>query len=463
MTATPPITRFAPSPTGEIHVGNARTALYNWFFARNAGGSFVLRFDDTDPERSTAAFAAQIAEDLAWLGIVPDREERQSARAGRHDAAAAKLKDAGLLYPCYETSEELDRQRARQRARGRPPVYDRRALKQNEQERAELESEGRKPHWRYLLPNHDGDPFAPTRTDRQWDDLFRGPQHIDLSSMSDPVLIRQDGSYLYTLPSIVDDIDLGITHVIRGDDHVTNTGAQIALFESLGASPPRFGHHNLLQDEAGEGLSKRKRALSVRALREAGYESLAVATLATLIGTAQAPRPVQDMAELQTLFDPTAVGRAPARFAATELAHLNTRILAQTRYSDIAARLGDMDIGGGEAFWLAVRPNIERLADTKRWWAVVAGPVTPDIDPEDADFLRTAASLLPDGDPDENTWKEWTTAIREATGRRGKALFSPLRQALTGLSSGPELAALLPLIGRPNILARLSARGPTGP
>ena len=384
--------------------------------------------------------------------------ERQSARTDRHEAAADRLREAGLLYPCYETAEELDRQRARQRARGRPPVYDRRALKQSEAERAELAAHGRRPHWRFLLPNHAGDPFAPVRTDRQWDDQFRGPQHIDLASMSDPVLIRQDGSYLYTLPSIVDDIDMGVTHVIRGDDHVTNTGAQIAIFEALGAVPPVFGHHNLLQDETGEGLSKRKQAFSVRSLREAGYESLAVATLASLTGTAEAPRPLNSLDEVAALFDPAIVSRAPARFAMAELANLNARLLAQSAYADIADRLDALGIGGGEAFWLAVRPNIERLADAETWWRIVTGPVTPDIDAGDEEYLATAARLLPEGEPDGETWRRWTTALREATGRRGKNLFAPLRRALTGLSSGPELAALLPLIGRPNILDRLSAR-----
>ena len=454
---SPPVVRFAPSPTGMIHAGNARTALYNWLFAKPAGGTFILRFDDTDRERSRAEFADAIAADLNWLGIEPDRIERQSERFESYDAAAQKLKAAGLLYPCYETPDELDRQRARQRARGRPPVYDRRALKLSETEKAELEAEGRKPHWRFLLPNHAGDPQAPRRTDVAWNDLFRGQQSIDLASMSDPVLIRADGSYLYTLPSVVDDIAMGVNHVIRGDDHVTNTGAQIALFEALGAAPPAFGHHNLLQSISGEGLSKRDSALSIAALREEGLEAAAVAAYATLIGTAEPVRPVHDLAGLTEIFRPDIVNKAATRFSPDELRHLNARLLAELPHESVADRLQAAGIGGGEAFWLAVRGNLERLQDAKIWWRVVAGPIEPVIEPDDSDLLATAASLLPPEPWDQDTWRRWTDELKVATDRKGRQLFMPLRLALTGVSSGPELGQLLPLLGRSNALARLSA------
>lgn len=452
-----PVVRFAPSPTGMIHAGNARTALYNWLFAKAAGGTFILRFDDTDAERSRAEFADAILADLNWLGMEPDRIERQSERFESYQAAAQKLKETGQLYPCYETPEELDRKRARQRARSLPPVYDRRALKLSETEKAELQDAGRKPHWRFLLPNHAGDPHVPRRTDVTWHDLFRGRQSIDLASMSDPVLIRADGSYLYTLPSVDDDIAMAVTHVIRGDDHVTNTGAQIALFRALGAEPPAFGHHNLLQGKSGEGLSKRDRALSIAALREDGLEAAAIATYAALIGTAEPVRPVHDLAGLAEIFRPEIVNKAATRFSPDELRHLNARLLAELPYESVADRLRDAGIGGGEAFWLAVRGNLERLEDAKKWWRVVTGPIEPVATQDDLEFLASAASLLPPEPWDQGTWRRWTDGLKAATSRKGRQLFMPLRLALTGLDSGPELGQLLLLLGRPNTLARLSA------
>ena len=454
---SPPVVRFAPSPTGMIHVGNARTALYNWLFAKPAGGSFILRFDDTDRERSRAEYADAIAADLTWLGIEPDRIERQSERFVNYDAAAAKLKEAGLLYPCFETPDELDRQRTRRRARGLPPVYDRRALKLSETEQADLQDAGCQPHWRFLLPNHAGDPQVPRRTDIAWNDLFRGQQSIDLASMSDPVLIRADGSYLYTLPSVVDDIAMGVSHVIRGDDHVTNTGAQIVLFSALDAEPPAFGHHNLLQATSGEGLSKRDSALSIAALREDGLEAAAIAAYATLIGTSEPVRPVHDLAGLAEIFRPEIVNKAATRFSPDELRHLNARLLAELPYESVTGRLQDAGIGGSKAFWLAVRGNLERLEDAKIWWQVVTGPIEPVVTQDDVDFLASAAFLLPPEPWDLDTWRHWTDELKAATGRKGRQLFMPLRLALTGVSSGPELGQLLPLLGRSNALARLSA------
>ncbi|WP_128292926.1 glutamate--tRNA ligase [Afifella aestuarii] len=452
-----PIVRFAPSPTGRIHAGNARTALYNWFFAQKEGGKFILRFDDTDEARSTREFADAIEEDLAWLGISPDRIERQSLRLASYEEAAEALKAAGLLYPCYETPEELERQRKRRLGRGLPPVYDRRALKLTDEERAAFEAEGRQPHWRFLLPNFSDDPFATVRTERSWEDVFRGPQSVDLASLSDPVLVRGDGTFLYTLPSVVDDRDMGVTHVLRGDDHVTNTGVQLALFEALQATPPAFGHHNLLQTEAGEGFSKRYESLSLAALRRDGIEPVALAAYASLIGTGQSVQPVNDLAELVALFDPTKVNRAPARFSVGELKNLNSRILAHLPYEVVSERLEEAGVKGGETFWHAVQGNIEKLADAAFWWRVVRDPIEPAIEPEDADFLRQAAELLPEEPFDETTWGTWTQAVKEKTGRRGKGLFLPLRRALTGATSGPELRELLPFLGRPNTLARLCA------
>ncbi|MCC4247012.1 glutamate--tRNA ligase [Stappia indica] len=452
--------RFAPSPTGFLHIGNARPALINWLFALRREGRFILRYDDTDKERSTEEFASAIAEDLGWLGIAPHESFRQSDRLPLYDAAAEKLKAAGLLYPCYETSDELERRRARARALGRPPVYDRAALKLGDEERARLEAEGRRPHWRFLLPNHDGDPFVTRRVERSWDDLCRGAQSIDLASLSDPVLVREDGSYLYTLPSIVDDIAAGVTHVIRGEDHVANTGVQIAIFEALDAAPPVFGHHNLLTTISGEGLSKRKGALSLRSLREDGFEPMAVASLAVLTGTSHAVEPAESLHQLSEVFDLADVSRSSAKFDPQELRPLNAKLVHSLPYADVAERLSGLGIAethpGGEAFWLAVRENCETVADAARWWRAVTSPQPLPVAEDDATFLREAAELLPPEPYDETTWGAWTGALKERTGRKGRGLFLPLRKALTGEEHGPDMKALLPLIGQRNSAARLS-------
>jgi glutamyl-tRNA synthetase len=441
---TTPLVRFAPSPTGYLHIGNARPALFNWLFARRHGGRFLLRYDDTDLARSKPEFAEAIPEDLGWLGIVPDLVIRQSDRLAIYDAAADTLRAAGRLYPCYETADELDRRRKRQLARGLPPVYDRAALKLTAEQRATLEAEGRKPHWRFLLEAREV----------AWDDLVRGASHVDCASLSDPVLVREDGSYLYTLPSVVDDAELGVTHVIRGEDHVTNTAVQIQIFEALGSGVPVFGHHNLLTTASGEGLSKRLGHLSLRGLRESGVEALAVAALAVLVGSSDAVRPVSSLDELAGLVELAHVSRAPAKFDEHELEALSARTLHQLPYEAVAERLKALGVEGGEAFWLAVRGNLAKLAEAKGWWQVVRGPLAPVV--ADPAFAATAASLLPPEPFDATTWKSWTQGVGAATGAKGKALFMPLRLALTGLEHGPELAALLPLIGRDKALKRLA-------
>jgi glutamyl-tRNA synthetase len=442
-----PIVRFAPSPTGRMHIGNARTALLNWLYVRPRGGRFILRFDDTDLERSKLEYAEAIEKDLAWLGIAPDLMRRQSERMAAYDAAAERLKAQGRLYPAYETAEELDRRRRRQQALGRPPIYDRAALRLSDAERAALEASGRRPHWRFRLE---------PRTVR-WDDMVRGESRVDSESLSDPVLRREDGSYLYTLPSVVDDIDFGVTHVIRGEDHVTNTGAQIQIFEALAGAAPRFGHHNLLTDAGGEGLSKRTGALSIASLREKGVEPLAVGALAVLVGSAEAVRPVVSLDELAAMVDLAHLSRGPARFDEAELDALSARTLHHMPYEAVADRLEALGIAGpgAEAFWLAVRGNLARLDEAAVWRQVVEGEIAPIV--EDRAFLELAASRLPDGAWDQSTWAVWTKELRTLTGRKGRELFHPLRLALTGRESGPELAALLPLIGRAKALARLSA------
>jgi glutamyl-tRNA synthetase len=450
--------RFAPSPTGYIHIGNTRTALFNWLFALKNGGNYVLRYDDTDVERSKQEYAEAIATDLDWLGIKPSRVEYQSKRFDVYQRAVDKLKEAGLLYACYETAEELERRRKIRLTRRMPPVYGREALKLTDEEKAAFEAEGRKPHWRFLLPNFAENPFETQRTEVHWDDLVRGPQTVDLASMSDPVLIREDGTYLYTLPSVVDDIDMGISHIIRGDDHVTNTGVQIAIFEALGATPPEFGHHNLLTTISGEGLSKRSGALSVGSLRESGYEPMSVASLAVLIGTSENVVPVADMKSLAEKFNPAATSKSSSKFDPSDLDALNRALIHQYSYADVAERLAAIGIEGenAEAFWLLVRGNLDRVSDATEWWPIVFGTLSgkPELSDEDRDFVRAAFELLPAEPWDNTTWKAWTKEVQANTGRKGKSLFMPLRQVLTLKDSGPELAELLPLLGRERTLSR---------
>jgi glutamyl-tRNA synthetase len=439
--------RFAPSPTGRIHIGNARTALLNSLFARKHNGRFILRFDDTDLERSRVEYADAIEADLDWLQVAVDLKCRQSDRIALYDAATQRLIDKGLLYPCFETAEELDRRRKRQQALGRPPIYDRAALRLSDAERAKLQADGRRPHWRFKLESKIV----------RWRDLVRGESHIDCSSLSDPVLKREDGSYLYTLPSVVDDVELNVTHVIRGEDHVTNTAVQIQIFEALSGTAPLFGHHNLLTDAAGEGLSKRTGSLSIASLRESGVEALAVAALAVQVGSAASVHAVTSLDELAEELDLAKLSQGSARFDEAELRALSARTLHAAAFAAVADRLAKLGIDGpdAESFWLAVRGNLSQLRDSADWWAIVHGEIDPVV--EDADFLAAAADELP-GEPwDGATWGEWTARLKARAGRKGRALYHPLRLALTGREAGPELAALLPLIGRARASSRLRA------
>jgi glutamyl-tRNA synthetase len=436
--------RFAPSPTGKLHVGNVRTAIFNYLFARKAGGIFVLRIDDTDVERSTQAFEDGIRTDLTWLGLSWDETFKQSDRFERYGDVAEMLKAKGLLYPCYETGEELDRKRRLQMANRRPPVYDRAALELTDADRAALEAEGLKPHWRFKLS---GNPV-------QWDDMVRGHVSIETSSLSDPILIREDGSYLYTLPSVVDDIDSEITHIIRGEDHTTNSGAQIEIFEAVGGKAPLFGHQALLVGPDGAKLSKRLGSLSIEDIREIdGLERMAVVSLLARIGTSDPVEAFMAIGDILETFDLGKLSRAPARFDPEELRRINAKLLHQTEYSEVQARLEALDADGGETFWNAIRANMEVLSDAKPWADHICGAVTPII--EDEGYAKTAADLLPHGDFDGETWGQWTAAIKAATGRKGKDLFRPLRLALTGEERGPEMAVLLQLIGPEKARARL--------
>ena len=436
------VCRFAPSPTGYLHVGNARVALLNWLLARKAGGTFILRLDDTDTERSTEAYADAIREDMAWLGLTWDRSFRQVERMDRYETEFERLKAVGRLYPCYETPEELGLKRKSQLAQGLPPKYDRAALKLTDAQKAAYEAEGRRPHWRFLL--EDGD--------ISWNDAVRGPVKFEAANLTDPVLVREDGRPLYTFSSCVDDVDEGVTHILRGEDHVSNTAVQVQVIAALGGNlgAMTFAHLSLLTGASGEGLSKREGSLSLRELRADGIEAMAVNSLLARLGT---PDPVEPVPSLETLvetFDLARFGRATPKFDPAELWRLNHGVLAASGFSKVQARLPE---GATEAEWLAVRGNIEKLADFADWQAVWAGSVEPVI--EEPEYMAEAAEALPPEPWDATTWKTWTNALKAATDRKGKALFRPLRLALTGREHGPEMAALLPLIGREKALERL--------
>lgn len=440
------IVRFAPSPTGKIHVGNVRAALTNYLFARKTGGKFLLRLDDTDTERSTVEFAQGIETDLAWLGLRHDLFARQSARSAMHDAAADKLRAMGRLYPCYETADELDRRRKRQLAQHKPPIYDRAALKLTDEQRAAFEASGRKPHWRFKLSGQA----------IEFNDIIRGKVHIETTSLSDPVLIREDGSYLYTLPSVIDDIDFGITHIIRGEDHVTNTGVQIEIFEAMGARVPSFAHFSMLVGPGGEALSKRLGSLSIEEFRNQGVEPQAINSLLAKLGTSDPVVPRQTLEELVADFDLSKFSRAPAHFDTADVLAINHKLLHGMSYEQVSGGLAQRGIGGGAAFWDAVRDNLQTLKDAEAWWMVVQGPLEPVI--TNAAFTEQAAGLLPQGPFTVATWGEWTAAVSAKTGLKGKDLFMPLRKALTGQDHGPEMKKLLPLIGPERARKRLAGQ-----
>ena len=430
-------TRFAPSPTGYIHIGNLRAALFNWLIARKAGGTFILRFDDTDPERSKEIYVDAIREDLEWLGLTWDREERQSHRLDRYAAEADRLRAEGRLYEAYETPTELDLKRKKQLNMGKPPVYDRAALALTDEQKAKLRAE-RDPHWRFLL----------NQTRIEWDDGILGPVSIDAASVSDPVLIRADGQVLYTFASCVDDIDMGVTDIVRGADHVTNTATQIQIIEALGGTPPRFAHHSLLTGPQGEALSKRLGTLSIRDLRASGVEPMAIISLMARLGSSDPVELRHSLDEVIAGFDLSHFGAAPTKFDAEDLKPLTARLLAETPHSAVAHHIAAAGVPAhlSEAFWHAVRANVGTIEGIADWWTVFAEGALAVVDPEDAEFAEAALTLLPSPPYNADTWGEWTEAVKLSTGRKGKALFAPLRKLVTGRTSGPEMADVMPLL-----------------
>jgi glutamyl-tRNA synthetase len=440
--------RIAPSPTGRLQIGNLRTALVNWLYARHHGGKFLLRIDDTDLERSTKESDQAIQDDLRWLGLNWDEFARQSERFDRYGEAIEKLKADGRLYPCYETEEELGLKRKSLLGQGRPPVYDRAALRLSAADRAALEARGLKPHWRFLLKDN---PIT-------WRDGVRGDVTIPVHDLSDPVLIRADGSLLYTLASCVDDIDFAITDVIRGEDHVTNTAAQIQIIEALGSAAPRFAHLPLLTDDEGQKLSKRFGSFGVPKLREEmGLEPLAVWCHLARLGSSLPIEAFADIEPLVKSFDLGAFSRNPPKFDVEELERLNARVLHLLSFTQVQSRLADIGLAGAdEHFWLAVRTNITHMAQARDWWHVSREQVAGTI--ADVSFATAAADLLPPEPWNETTWDSWVSELKTKTGRKGKELFMPLRLALTGREHGPELKVLLPLLGRKRVLHRLQGK-----
>jgi glutamyl-tRNA synthetase len=431
------ITRFAPSPTGSLHVGNVRMALHNWLWARKHGGRFLLRIDDTDAERSKEDYVDSIRADLAWLGLDFDGEERQSQRLDLYETRFEELKAAGRVYPCYETPQELDLKRKVRLGRGLPPVYERPA-------EGSPVPEGVAPHWRFKL-DHD--------TIIEWTDMIRGDQHFDPKLLSDPVIRRADGSWLYMLPSAIDDADMGVTHVVRGEDHVSNTATQLQMFNAMGVEAPHFAHEALLVGAEGK-LSKRLGSLGVSALRDDGIEPITLLAKLARLGTSDPVEAVTTAAPLIDGIDFARFGRAPARFDEEELAALNARIVHQLPFGAVSDRL---PAGMGEAAWDAIRPNLVRVSDAGEWWGVIEGPVSHEVAPDDDAFLAEAAEVVEGLDWTVDPWHALTAALKETSGRKGKSLFLPLRQALTGLDHGPDMKALLPLIGKEQALARLRA------
>ncbi len=430
-------TRFAPSPTGYIHVGNLRTALFNYLIARKAGGQFILRLDDTDAERSKPEYADGIKEDLEWLGLSWDRVETQSSRLDRYQAAADKLREVGRFYECFETPVELDLKRKKQLNMHKPPVYDRAALALTAREKDDLRAQ-RPGHWRFLLD----------QTRIEWNDGILGDISIDAASVSDPVLIRGDGQILYTLASVVDDTEMAISHVVRGSDHVTNTATQIQIIKALGGSVPEFAHHSLLTGPQGEALSKRLGTLALRDLRAAGIEPMALLSHMARIGSSQPVELMGSVDELVESFDISHFGAAPTKYDVEDLKPLTSKYVSGLSAKDIAPAMAEAGVPADvvEPLWAAVHENVDIRSDVANWWALCRDGIAPLVDPEDTEFVATALTLLPEGPYDTTTWSAWTAAVKQATGRKGRGLFMPLRKALTGSAHGPDMAGLMPLL-----------------
>ena len=437
------ITRFAPSPTGLLHLGNIRTALINWLYARTHNGKFILRIDDTDQERSKDEYISKIKYDLEWLGIDYDDTFNQSSRFERYREQFEKLKADRRIYPCYETPEELERKRKLQMASGGKQVYDRSSLSLTDEEKRAYEDDGRKPHWRFLL-----------QTERlKWNDLLKGELDIDLTSLSDPVLFREDGVPLYTFSSAVDDIDYNITNVIRGDDHTSNTAVQIEIINAIDKNRITFAHHALLKASSGDKLSKRDNVISIDSFRKSNLEPLAILSLLATIGTSQSIELKDSLNQIISEFKLETISTSPGRIEIDVLNALNKKQVQKLNFDEVSERLKNINEKIDEKFWNTIRSNLETVEGVKQWSDIVFD--SKSIEAEDKEYIKSAMELIPDDPWDENTWELWTSAIKEKTGRKGKELFLPLREAFTGMSHGPEMKLLIQLIGREKILERV--------
>ena len=436
--------RFAPSPTGYLHIGNFRTALVNFLFSRKKNGHFMLRIDDTDEERSSLEYENGIKEDLKWMGINWDSIEKQSSRLSNYDKALEILLDKKRAYPCFETGDELSLKRKSQLSSGKPPIYDRSALKLSDSDIASLKSEGKRPHYRFLLKH----------SDVIWRDLIKGESKYNMSNLSDPVIIREDGRVIYTLASVVDDIDFEVTDILRGEDHMTNSAAQIQLFEALGSLAPRLGHLSLLTDISGSGLSKRLGSLSLRDLKKEGFQPLAIASLLSRIGTSDPTDISTELNEIIINFDINKFGKSKPKFDKVELSALNSKFFQLIDFENIFDDLKKININITKEFWYLIRGNINTLNDVNFWWDIVYGNIKTIKDSEE--FTNLAIKTLPKKDFDKNTWSIWTSLLMKESGRKGKDLFKPLRLCLTGQSNGPEMASLVFIMGRDKVIERLS-------
>lgn len=436
--------RFAPSPTGYLHIGNFRTALINFLFAKNKNGHFMLRIDDTDDERSLKKYEDAIKEDLSWVGINWDSLEKQSSRLSNYDEALQKLLDKKRAYPCFETAEELSLKRKKQLSSGKPPIYDRSALNLSDSDIADLKAKGRSPHYRFLLDHKDVN----------WNDLVKGDSSYNMSNLSDPVIIREDGRVIYTLASVVDDIDFEVTDILRGEDHMTNSAAQIQLFEALESSPPNLGHLSLLTDISGAGLSKRMGSISLRDLKDEGFQPMAISSLLSKVGTSDAVEIFRDINQIISDFDISKFGKSKPKFDKNELRGLNSKLFKMLDFSDISNQLKKFNFKISSDFWELVKGNIENLEELEQWWNIIYGNIEPKYN--DENFLNTALETLPEGNFDKNTWTNWTSILMKETGRKGKELYNPIRMSLTGQNKGPEMATLVFLMGREKVLERLT-------
>ena len=436
--------RFAPSPTGYLHIGNFRTALINFLFAKNKNGHFMLRIDDTDDERSLKKYEDAIKEDLSWVGINWDSLEKQSSRLSYYDQALQKLLDKKRAYPCFETAEELSLKRKKQLSSGKPPIYDRSALNLSDSDIADLKAKGRSPHYRFLLDHKDVN----------WNDLVKGTSQYNMSNLSDPVIIREDGRVIYTLASVVDDIDFEVTDILRGEDHMTNSAAQIQLFEALESSPPNLGHLSLLTDISGAGLSKRLGSISLRDLKDEGFQPMAISSLLSKVGSSDSIEIFRDINQIISDFDISKFGKSKPKFDKNELRGLNSKLFKILDFSDISNQLKKFNFKISSDFWELVKGNIENLEELELWWNIIYGNIEPKYN--DENFLNTALETLPEGNFDKNTWTNWTSILMEETGRKGKELYNPLRMCLTGQNKGPEMATLVFLMGRGKVLERLT-------